>query len=282
MNQNTATNHFFNAWKKLPVILRALISGFLISTVGVAVWSILLLAIRPPWSIIPMVFVLWVYWKFFSGSWGSSHEAEIRKRNFRAVHLNRRVWKWGLAGAVAFVAVIQSSFVITFRIREFPAAQMTADYKMVDSMPLFAAWAILIMSSVVAGICEETGYRGYLQVPLEKRYGPFPAILTSSLVFTAIHLSKSWASPILPHILVAGVMLGILAYKSGSLIPGIIGHSILDIFDYSVWWTGLTGGFKKQTIFKTGLDAHFVIWMVIFLLSLFIFCKAIRRIQNPH
>ncbi len=163
---------------------------------------------------------------------------------------------------------------------EVPVAKLTAEYKMLDSMPAWVAWAIIIMSSIVAGICEETGFRGYTQVPLEKRYGPKLAIILTSLVFLLIHLSKSWATPILPHIFFASVILGILAWKSGSLIPGIIGHSILDIFDYSVWWTHLTGEFKRQTIFKTGIDAHFLIWTMIFLLALFAFFYAISRLKK--
>jgi len=280
MNQNTNTNKFIKAWNKLPILFRAVSSGFLVSTIGVAAWSMMLLSIPAPWSVLPMVIVLWIFWKYFSGKWGSKKSTVTRKENFRKTRLNPYVWKWGLAGAVCFVAIIQASFVITFRIIEFPKAQFTADYKMLETMPLWVAWAILIMSAIVAGICEETGYRGYLQTPLEKKYGPLTAIIISSLVFTSIHLTKNWAYPIIPHILFASTLLGILAYKSGSLIPGIIGHSILDIFNYSVWWTGLTGGFKKQTIFKTGMDAHFVIWILIFILSLSIFFKAISRLKR--
>src|SRR5450432_679330 len=280
MNQNTNTNKFIKAWNKLPILFRAVSSGFLVSTIGVAAWSVMLLSIPAPWSVLPMVIALWIFWKYFSGRWGSKKSTVTREENFRKTRLNPYVWKWGLAGAVCFVAIIQASFVITFRIIEFPKAQFTADYKMLETMPLWVAWAILIMSAIVAGICEETGYRGYLQTPLEKKYGPLTAIIISSLVFTSIHLTKNWAYPIIPHILFASTLLGILAYKSGSLIPGIIGHSILDIFNYSVWWTGLTGGFKKQTIFKTGMDAHFVIWILIFILSLSIFFKAISRLKR--
>jgi membrane protease YdiL (CAAX protease family) len=136
------------------------------------------------------------------------------------------------------------------------------------------------MSSIVAGICEETGFRGYMQVPLEKKYGPGPAIILTSVVFMLIHLSHSWAAPILPHIFFASVLLGILSYKSGSLLPGMIGHSILDIFDYAVWWTDLTGGFQKQTLFKTGIDLHFVIWTLVFLIAIFVFFRAIARLKN--
>ncbi len=268
MKKNPGTNKFLKIQARLPIIIRAIFSGFLVSTVGITVWTVMLLVIMPPWSVIPMIFALWAFWKFFSDS-----------ENFRKVKLSHATWKWSMIAAICFVLIVQSSFVITFRITEFPAAQFTSDYKMLERMPLRTAWIMLIMSSVVAGICEETGFRGYLQTPIEKKYGPVAAIIISSIIFTVIHLSKSWAHPIIPHIFFASVLLGILAYKSESLIPGMIGHSILDIFDYSFWWTDIAGGFKKQTIFITGVDIHFIIWIIISLISLFIFYKSIVKLK---
>jgi membrane protease YdiL (CAAX protease family) len=192
------------------------------------------------------------------------------------------VWKWSMICAILFVIIVQASFVITFRIIEFPTERFTADFKTLDSLPNWVAWAVLIMSSIVAGICEETGFRGYMQVPLEKKYGAATAIILTSVVFMLIHLSHSLAASILPHIFFASVLLGILSYKSGSLIPGIIGHSVLDIFDYSIWWTDITGGFQKQTISRTGIDLHFIIWTLIFLFALFVFFRAITRLNRGH
>ncbi|HXB45153.1 MAG TPA: type II CAAX endopeptidase family protein [Puia sp.] len=268
------------AWSKLPLILRAVLTGFAVSSAGIAIWSIMLSGIAAPWSILPMIIALWAYLKFFSGSWGSKKNGEARKNNFRSINLSPSVWKWGIAAAILFVIILQASFVITFRIIDFPSEKFTADYKVLDSMPLWVAWAVLIMGSIVAGICEETGFRGYMQVPLENEYGPSRAIIITSIIFMLIHLSHSWASPILPHIFFASVLLGILAYKTGSLIPGIVGHSILDIFDYSIWWSDLTGGFHKLTIFKTGLDIHFIFWSLIFILGIFAFFRSIGRLHK--
>jgi uncharacterized protein len=268
MKKIPGTNALLKNWRKIPILIRAIISGFLVSTIGITVWTVLLSIIMPPWSVIPMIFALWVYWKFFSG-----------KENFRKVTISPSNWKWGMLAAICFVVIVQSSFVITFRIKEFPAAQFTSDYKLLEKMPIWASWIMLIMSSVVAGICEETGFRGYLQTPLEKKYGPVAAIIVTSIVFTVIHLSKHWAYPIIPHIFFASVLLGLLAYRSGSLIPGIIGHSILDIFDYSFWWTNLAGGFKKQTIFITGVDIHFISWILIFSFALFIFFNSVLKLK---
>ena len=180
------------------------------------------------------------------------------------------------------MVVVQSSFVVTFRLIEFPAAKFTADYKLFDTFPLWVAWLLIVMCSVVNGVCEEAGFRGYMQFPIEKKYGPVTAIVITSILFTLIHLTHTWALPIVPHIFFASVLLGIIAWKSGSLIPGIIGHAILDVFDYSVWWTDLTGGFTKQTIFKTGVDMHFIVWVLIFLLAIFVFFKVIGEINRGN
>jgi len=280
MKQETGAGQLLSIWKKVPVIIRTIISGFIVSTTGIAVWSILLLVFSPPVSIVLMIFALWAYWKFFSGHWGKEQNRINRSENFRKVTLSPYLWKWGLTGAVSFVMIVQAGFFITFRITAFPDAQFTSDYKILETMPGWSAWALLITSSVVAGICEETGYRGYLQLPLEKKYGPATAILISSVVFTLIHLGKRWAIPIIPQIFFASILLGLLAYKSGSLIPGIIGHSILDIFNYSVWWTHLTGGFHKETIFKTGMDLHFIFWILVIISGLFIFFRAINKLKD--
>jgi len=274
------SNPIVAGWLRIPIFFRAIITGLLVSSTGIAVWSFFLLKIPAPWCVIPMIFALWGYLKWFGGNWGSEKSRDIRKKLFRTGTPGSTAWKWGIMAALSFVLIVQSSFVITFRIFEFPATKFTADYKVLDQMPIGTAWIIIIMGSIVAGICEETGFRGYMQVPLESKWSPPAAIVITSIVFMLIHLTHSWAAPILPHIFFASVLLGILAYRSGSLIPGIIGHSILDIFDYSFWWSDITGGFQKPTIHKTGVDLHFIMWILLFSLSLFMFFRCVGRLKN--
>jgi membrane protease YdiL (CAAX protease family) len=281
MKQKTTTSNLaYKFWDRMPLILKAILAGFFVSSVGVAVWGALLAGWLSPVVILPMIPALWVFWKFYSGDWGSKSRAVIKKENFRLTRLQPSVWKWGMAGALLFVIIVQSSFVITFRLFDFPAARFTADYKQLDTIPLASAFMIIVMSSVVAAIVEETGFRGYMQQPLERKYGPVTAIVITSVIFTAIHLSHTWARQIAPQIFFASTLLGVLAYKTNSLIPGIIGHAILDVFDYSFWWTDLLGGFTKQTIFKTGIDLHFLVWTFIFLLALFAFVRVMGNLTS--
>jgi membrane protease YdiL (CAAX protease family) len=217
--------------------------------------------------------VLWLYWKYFGGNWWPKSTAESRQNAFRDVKLSAGAWKWSLLAAVFFVVVVQSGFVATFRIMEFPAEEFTEEYYF-DALPAWLAWSFIVMSSLVAGICEETGFRGYMQVPLEKRYGPAAATAIVSIVFLATHLHQAWALPILFHVVAISVFLGILAYASGSLIPSILGHTVMDIINFSYWWSDVAGRFTMRPIAETGIDSHFILWLLIFVVFVTLFAWA--------
>ena len=78
----------------------------------------------------------------------------------------------------------------------------------IPSQPL--RWIVVVVSAASSGICEETGFRGFMQWPIEKRHGTSVAIFISSLSFLALHLTKAWASlGLLPIVFGAGVLLGL-------------------------------------------------------------------------
>ena len=135
------------------------------------------------------------------------------------------------------------------------------------------------MASLVAGICEETGLRGYLQLPLEKRYGPGVGIAIASIVFVLLHLNQAWAPPVLLHLFAWSVLWGILAYASGSLIPSMIGHAAMDVFNFSYWWTDVAGRFEMQTVAETEADSHFIVWLLVLGASIALFFWATRKIM---
>ena len=179
-------------WQRIPVLIRAIVSGVFVTFVGVGAWLLCLAVIPAPWSAVVMGGILWLYWKYFSGSWWPRSTAEARSQNFRAVKLSPAVWKWSLAGTFLFVVILQSATVLTFRLIEFPA-EASADYGL-DALPVWVAWITIIMASLVAGVCEEIGFRGYMQVPLEERYGPAVGITIVSIMFTIFHLNQAWAA----------------------------------------------------------------------------------------
>ncbi len=117
-----------------------------------------------------------------------------------------------------------------------------------------------------------------MQVPLENHYGPAVGITIVSIMFTVFHFNQAWAQPVLFQIFAVSVLFGILAYASGSVIPSIIGHTIVDIFNFAFWWTDLGGDFDWQTLAETGIDAPFIMAVLIFVASLALFVWVARKI----
>ncbi len=73
------------------------------------------------------------------------------------------------------------------------------------------------------------------------------------------------------------VLWGILARVSGSLIPGMISHTVADIVNFSYWWTDVAGTFDKRPISETGIDTHFIVWFAVLAASLALFALAARQ-----
>lgn len=264
-------------WERIPVVIRAIVVGFLVfAIVGSFAWTAILILIPAPWSIVAMAIVLWIYVKYCSGSWWPKATAASRSVRFRATKLPMRVWTWSTIAALLAVVVFQSSLVIAFRIIEFPAEAWTLGYDFADA-PIWQVWLFLLMAALVAGITEEVGFRGYMQVPLEERYGPAVGITIVSIVFVVFHLNQAWAGGILVILFAASVLWGVLARVSGSLIPGMISHTVTDILNFSYWWTDVAGTFDKRPIGETGIDAHFVVWIGVFVASLALFALAARK-----
>jgi len=46
---------------------------------------------------------------------------------------------------------------------------------------------LLVMGSVVAGVTEEVAFRGYMQTPLERRFGLTAAIFIPGIAFGILH-----------------------------------------------------------------------------------------------
>jgi membrane protease YdiL (CAAX protease family) len=249
------TNPVTGLWIRLPLVLRAVVSGILIALVAANVWPLLLRHLGVPLAAISEAafLTLYVWWAAGGGSPRSTQTA--RALSFRSGPLSSRQWFWGLVAAIFFAVTVHVSMVVLFRLVPFPAAdfRLGYDFSFIPTLPL--RWLAAVISAISAGVCEETGFRGYMQRPLETRYGATPAILISSFFFMSVHLTKGWSTAgMVPIVFGAGVLLGMLARSSQSLIPCILGHTMMDIGLFAYWWTGIAGTFTALPIGQTGLD----------------------------
>ena len=277
-----ATENFAVSRPRTPVALRAIATGLLVGLPAANVWPLLLGTLGMPRAagVEALLLGLYIWWARGNGypaSWRA-----VRRTSFRKVTLSRGQWPWAIMGAIALATTIHAAIVVLFRLVPFPVEQFREGYHFAVQ-GLDMKWLAIVMSAASAGICEETGFRGYIQRPIEKRHGAFVAIAISSLLFTAVHLSKGWALPgMVPIVLLAGVLLGLMAWASQSLIPGMIGHFVMDVGLFAYWWTGIAGDFRQHPMSETGVDRSFVIISCIFVASLVIVLIAIFNLRQSR
>jgi uncharacterized protein len=80
----------------------------------------------------------------------------------------------------------------------------------------------VFFTCVMPGIWEEIAFRGLIQQRLKMILKPREALFLTSFLFAIIHCAPfSW-----PYLFVAGLFLGWLRQRSGSLIPGMVVHFV--------------------------------------------------------
>ena len=78
---------------------------------------------------------------------------------------------------------------------------------------------------MVAPICEEFLFRGYIFTALRNWRGTLPAAILTGLVFGGVHATSAPAADLLPLGLL-GFGLCLLYRFTGSLYPGMLAHSL--------------------------------------------------------
>lgn len=98
---------------------------------------------------------------------------------------------------------------------------------------------IVVSAALAAPVIEELLFRGILLRGLLRRMPPAAAVGASALVFAGVHLMDPGALPVLPGLLVVGLVNGVLAVRSGDLSRPILCHAG---FNLLVVLVALSGG----------------------------------------
>ena len=101
-------------------------------------------------------------------------------------------------------------------------------------IPRFTVLALLVMAAPVAGLVEESAFRGYMQGPIERRYGLPLAILVTGTMFAVAHLDFT---PVLwPYYLAVAAIYGSMTARTGSILPAIVLHTAGNLYSNLDLW----------------------------------------------
>jgi membrane protease YdiL (CAAX protease family) len=247
----------------MGVIIEAVLIGMLVMLAGTIPRNIVFLGnlhYLPgiPWAV-PLIGVyLWFFWKYLGG-WGEPQSTATKRReSLRANALPARVWAWSLiAGALGIVALVLALHVAN-RMVLLPN-QEAPD---LSQMPAVTIVTLLIASSAIAGLVEESAFRGYMQGPIEKRYGVVIAILITGTMFAVAHLD--FTLMLWPYYVAVAAIYGMVVHLTNSILPAIVLHTSGNLYsNYDLWMHGRAewqaAKDASELVWSTGADTSF--WM---------------------
>jgi len=110
---------------------------------------------------------------------------------------------------------------------------------------------LLLAAAPVAGIIEESAFRGYMQTPIERRFGLPAAVLITGTMFALAHLDFT---PVLwPYYMAVAAIYGAVTSIARSILPAIVLHTAGNL--YSNFDLYLYGQAEWQAPATRGLSA---------------------------
>jgi uncharacterized protein len=153
--------------------------------------------------------------------------AQLGGRGVRAWQLGLRPPRVGWRRAVAMITALVVLFIVLNVI--WAALLNPGKEKILEQLGSNESTALLLLSAaltcVVAPICEEILFRGFIFTALRSWRGTIPAAVITGLLFGAVHAGSA---PVLDLVPLAALGFGLcLLYRySGSLYPCIVAHSL--------------------------------------------------------
>lgn len=90
----------------------------------------------------------------------------------------------------------------------------------------FSVVMLVLIVVIGAPLFEELFWRGLTLRAIEKRFGTWPGVVASGVLFGASHLNAPLQ---MPGLMVFGVVLGVLTVRSGRLAPAVAAHMAFNL-----------------------------------------------------
>ncbi|HEX9652674.1 MAG TPA: type II CAAX endopeptidase family protein [bacterium] len=233
-NTNLLPSLLVRSWTRVPVVVRAIIIGFVILQIGGFLPGAVLVAnltLSPtiPWFLPLVLTWLWFFWRYLNGNGWPPSTAQQRHQDLRGRPLQRRVWWWSLvAGGLGMVSIMGLIFV-TSRFADLPQEAYAAPFN-VSVYPPVTVVSIFLSIALVAGVVEEAAFRGYMLSQIQRRHGWIAGIVIVGLMFFVAHLGHAYATiAFLPFFLMYSLLHGYLVYLTRSILSSIVLHTAADL-----------------------------------------------------
>ena len=105
----------------------------------------------------------------------------------------------------------------------FPISSIDQDVAGPDDVQAPGLAVTIVVFALIPAICEEFAFRGFILSGLEHQHRTRSAILLSALMFGFLHVLLSLFQQLFNATLL-GIVLGLLAVRSRSILPGIVFH----------------------------------------------------------
>jgi len=258
-------------WNRLPVVVRAILAGLALAASGTLPWAYLVsLNVKywsaVPWSVPPAVLYLWLWWKYVGGAGWPRSTADARRSSLRARPVPDDAWGFAVLAGILGIMTALRVLSITGRFVTLPVEPLPPELATIPRLTLLIA---SIMGAAMAGVVEEASFRGYMQVPIERRHGPIVAILVTSTLFWLLHFTHRGFALMLPFYATIAVTYGTMAYLTNSIVPSLMIHTVGDVLgSFMVLAQGQqVAGEPASTLIGTGFDGMF--WIALAALVVF-------------
>jgi len=141
----------------------------------------------------------------------------------RTLRLRAPAWKYVLMACVLPLALHPLSIGLESWLQEWffpPPPDQIIQVAKAMANPAIPLWLVFLGLAVAPGICEELAFRGFILSGFMRAARPGVAIVLSSIAFGVAHMVPQQVF----NAMLLGLVLGLLALRSGSLVPGILFH----------------------------------------------------------
>ena len=215
-------------FQRLGAVAFATLAAFAITLVGQTLWGLMAITnvkLTPavPWSVAVMAVVLVAMVAFLTGRIGPNGAA--RRALVPLAPVSARAWGWSLAAGGAAVVAAAALWTVMATIVRVPP-NMLPDLK---GVPMTTVAPMLVIGVLAAPLTEEIAFRGYAMSLIRLRFSPTAALVITSVIFAAAHLTQGLYAPKLVVYFLAGLAFGYVALRTGSLLPAMVGHAFGDL-----------------------------------------------------